>query len=107
MSWRCHSDFTGNSSLCTIDEGVYYINGYFVGVNKQVTVIGKYTDDTSNCILIIQNLNTLEMEKIKISQLSNDMDLWSKFCPQDIFMVGYVIGQQQILLEKKWLRLNS
>ena len=34
----------GNSSIASIDDGVFYINGFFVGVQKQTITIGEYTN---------------------------------------------------------------
>ncbi len=36
------TSFTGFASIATINEGVYYINGYFIGVSGQTVVVGKY-----------------------------------------------------------------
>lgn len=40
-------EFIGRGSIVTIDEGVYYINGYFVSVQKQSLVLSKYTTTPS------------------------------------------------------------
>lgn len=41
------TDFTGNGSLCTINDGVFYVNGYFVHVAKQTVTVSKYSTDAS------------------------------------------------------------
>jgi hypothetical protein len=38
---------SGKSSITTIDNGVYFINGIFVGVKKQAIVLDKYSDTPS------------------------------------------------------------
>lgn len=40
-------DYTGDSAICSISEGVYYMNGFFVGVNPQTIVVSKYTNVTN------------------------------------------------------------
>jgi len=39
--------YTGAASICTIGEGVYYVNGYFVQVLKQSVTVSKYTNTAS------------------------------------------------------------
>jgi hypothetical protein len=38
---------TGNSSIMSIDDGVFFIDGYFVKVNRQTIVLEKYTTTPS------------------------------------------------------------
>jgi hypothetical protein len=35
--------FTGASSICSVDNGIYYINGTFVNVNAQKVAVGRYS----------------------------------------------------------------
>lgn len=58
LSIQAVSDFTGAASLVSIDEGVYYINGYFVGVNKQTIAVSKYsnTDSTVIGLMFVENI---------------------------------------------------
>lgn len=39
--------YTGSASICTIGEGVYYVNGYFVQVLKQTVTVSKYSNKAS------------------------------------------------------------
>lgn len=39
--------YTGNASIVTINDGVYYVNGYFVEVLKQSVTVSKYTNKAS------------------------------------------------------------
>lgn len=39
--------YIGDSSIVTVNEGVYYINGYFVGVSKQIVPVSKYSSTPS------------------------------------------------------------
>ena len=39
--------YTGNAAICTIDNGIYYINGYFVDVVKQTVTVSKYSNTSS------------------------------------------------------------
>lgn len=48
--------YTGNASICTIDTGIYYINGFFVEVLNQTVVVSKYGEVPSKKI----GLNYLE-----------------------------------------------
>ena len=41
------TNFTGRSSVASVQAGVYYVNGYFIGVDAQTTVVGKYTNNIS------------------------------------------------------------
>lgn len=44
------TEYTGNASICTINDGVYYVNGYFVEVLKQSVTVSKYTTNASAVI---------------------------------------------------------
>lgn len=41
------TEYTGNAAICSIGEGVYYINGYFVQVLKQTITVSKYNNTAS------------------------------------------------------------
>jgi hypothetical protein len=38
---------TGNSSIVSIDEGVFFVDGFFVRVNRQTIILDKYNIDSS------------------------------------------------------------
>lgn len=44
------TSFTGGASICTVNDGVFYVNGYFVNVPKQTITISKYTSNVSAVI---------------------------------------------------------
>lgn len=52
---QASSTYTGIGSICTIDEGVYYINGYFAGVNRQTIAVSKYSSVSSNVVGLMYN----------------------------------------------------
>jgi hypothetical protein len=43
-------DYTGYGTICSIDDGIYYINGYFVKVHAQSIVLSKYTNNITTNI---------------------------------------------------------
>ena len=45
-------DSTGFGSLASVNDGVYYVNGSFVEVQRQTIVIGKYTQTPSVHVLL-------------------------------------------------------
>jgi hypothetical protein len=47
--------FSGRANICSIEEGVYYVNGFFVGVNKQTIAVSKYSDKESNVVGLVFN----------------------------------------------------
>lgn len=44
------TSYTGDASIATIGEGVYYVNGYFVGLSKQTITVAKYSNTASAVI---------------------------------------------------------
>src|SRR3989304_3244443 len=42
--------YTGTGSVCFINEGIFYVNGYFVNVAKQIVDISKYSSTASAVI---------------------------------------------------------
>lgn len=44
------TSYTGGASICTVNDGIFYVNGYFVNVPKQTITISKYTSDVSAVI---------------------------------------------------------
>jgi len=41
------TDYTGKAAICNIGEGVFYVNGYYVGVAKQTKTVSKYSNTQS------------------------------------------------------------
>lgn len=41
------TDHTGFGSICTINDGIYYVNGVFARVSKQVITLSKYSNSPS------------------------------------------------------------
>jgi len=44
------TNYTGYGTICSIDEGIYYINGFFVKVQPQKIVLSKYTNNISTTV---------------------------------------------------------
>lgn len=44
------TNYTGYGTICSIDEGIYYINGFFVKVLPQKVVLSKYTDNVTTTV---------------------------------------------------------
>lgn len=55
------TDNVGSAAICTINDGVYYINGYFVIVEKQIVTISKY-DNISSAIVGLDYIETIITE---------------------------------------------
>lgn len=55
------TEHTGSASICTINDGIYYINGYFVGVAKQSVTISKY-DAASSAIIGLDYIESVVTE---------------------------------------------
>jgi len=64
------TDFTGNASICTIDDGVYYVNGYFVGVNKQSVTVSKYSN-TASAVVGLEYIESIVTEATDESLYDN------------------------------------
>ena len=54
--------YTGKSSICTVNDGVYYVNGYFVGVNRQSIVVSKY-GEVANAVVGLDVIESVVTEK--------------------------------------------
>lgn len=50
------TSYTGNAAICTIGDGVFYVNKYFVHVAKQIVTVSKYSSTNS----AIVGLNYIE-----------------------------------------------
>lgn len=44
------TSYTGFGTICSIDEGIYYINGFFIKVQPQKIVLSKFTDDVTTTV---------------------------------------------------------
>jgi len=51
-STKNSSDFSGDGTLAFVNEGVYFVNGYFVLVESQSIVVDKYSNTPSAQILL-------------------------------------------------------
>lgn len=40
----------GGGAIVTINEGIFFVNGYFIGIDKQVLVLSKYSKTPSNIV---------------------------------------------------------
>lgn len=47
-------DFSATGAICYISEGVFYINGYFIGVDNQVVTVSTSVDDSTTCSVGLQ-----------------------------------------------------
>lgn len=52
------SDFTGNAAVATINEGIFYVNGYFVRVPKQSVAVSK-NSSTPNAKIGLQFIDSI------------------------------------------------
>lgn len=50
------TDYTGLASICTVNNGIFYVNGYFVNVAKQTITISKY----SNVVSVLVGLDYID-----------------------------------------------
>ena len=62
--------FTGNSSVFTINDGVYYVNGYYVGVSKQTISVSKY-GEIVNAVVGLDVVETIVTENEDASLYDN------------------------------------
>ena len=44
------TSYTGKCALCSIGSGVFYVNGYFVGVANQIVTLSKYNNTPSSIV---------------------------------------------------------
>lgn len=49
-SIKAVSTYTGPASICNIGDGVFYINGFYVGVASQIVTLSKYTNTPSSVV---------------------------------------------------------
>lgn len=58
-------DYTGYGTICSIDDGIYYINGFFVKVHAQKIVLAKYSDiiTTNIGLKLVESIVTAEEDE--------------------------------------------
>lgn len=64
------TDYTGSAAICTINEGVYYVNGYFVQVLKQSATVSKY-NNTSSAVVGLDYIESVVTENDDESLFDN------------------------------------